>query len=75
MNDKIAAYDEIYSKYSESLDMDYHHRNDPPVKQPDNDVTATLYDCYDENGKELTRLESEASYEEIENIIKKYKGD
>ncbi len=52
MNDKIAAYDEIYSKYSESLDMDYHHRNDPPVKQPDNDVTATLYDCYDENGKE-----------------------
>lgn len=50
VNAEIETYDEIYEKYSEDLGMDYHHRNNVPIAQPDRDVEARMYDMYDDNG-------------------------
>lgn len=50
-NEKIEEFDAIYEKYSDGLDMDYYKRENPPLAQPDFDVTATMYDKYDETGE------------------------
>ena len=51
LNEKIEVFDEIYSRYSEQLDMDYYYRANPPVKQPESDVEAKLYDMYGKDGR------------------------
>ncbi|MDE6020128.1 MAG: dockerin type I repeat-containing protein [Ruminococcus sp.] len=50
VNAKIDIYDSIYEKYSDKLNMQYYYRGEPPVKQPDFDVEAVIYDMYDADG-------------------------
>ena len=66
VNEKMEEFDTIYEKYSESLDMYYFNRNDPPLMQPDYDVEARIQDRYDENGNDTKDSSDVVSkYDEI----------
>lgn len=69
INNTLEKILENYKVHVQEIDYDF---EDVPY-EVGNILPVLIFK--DENGKELTRLEGEASYEEIENIIKKYKGD
>lgn len=50
VNEKFDEFDAIFEKYREPLDMDHYVRNEPPLEQPESDVTANIFDRFDENG-------------------------
>lgn len=69
INNTLEKILENYKVYVKEIDYDF---DDVPYEV--GKILPVLI-FTDKKGKELTRLVGEASYEEIENIIKKYKGD